>query len=407
MIATRFKALIGFAVFAVCFAQSFAGDPPAKNDTLLRPVSILSLAFSPDGKMLVAATGEKDQPKSVIAWHTDTWKRCWEHTGGGPYASISFAPDGKTIAAAHSKPTALRLDAATGTAIGEIGPHPKGVRMVIHIPETDLLATGSDGVIRLWDLKTGKVARELRGHLAEVGRLQVSPEGRWLVSIGPDTARAWDLMDGTELKNAIEKRRDGYDGITFVSANRVLLCDSLHKIIELPSGKEIIHFKNSGGGAASSYSPKAGLLALRWHSDSTVWIADLTFRSPTGVEQPQIDKLLKDFDDDSYEVRVAATAAMRKLGSVAEPALRAATTNGASPEVRIRARETRKTILDEPLRQLKGHTGPVGPMAFSPDGKLLATGAGDGTIRLWDPQTGKEVRCLEVKTPLDNPSSPP
>jgi len=70
--------------------------------------------------------------------------------------------------------------------------------------------------------------------------------------------------------------------------------------------------------------------------------------------------------------------------------------DGPSAEVRMRARETRKAILDEPLRRLTGHTGALGPMAFSPEGKLFATGAADGTVRLWDPQTGRELARLEV-----------
>src|SRR5262249_27755527 len=38
------------------------------------------------------------------------------------------------------------------------------------------------------------------------------------------------------------------------------------------------------------------------------------------------------------------------------------------------------------------HSGPVQSVAFSPDGKIIATGGTDGTIRLWDRQTFAEVR---------------
>ena len=140
----------------------------------------------------------------------------------------------------------------------------------------------------------------------------------------------------------------------------------------------------------------AGLAAFAGYGRPVAAIADLTFRPPTAEERARIDKLLKDLDDDSYDVREAATAAMRAVGSVAEPALQAAASGGPSAEVRMRAREARQVILDEPVRHLTGHTGAVGAMAFAPDGTVFATGAEDGTVRLWNPRTGKELARLVV-----------
>jgi WD40 repeat protein len=82
---------------------------------------------------------------------------------------------------------------------------------------------------------------------------------------------------------------------------------------------------------------------------------------------------------------------LTQIRSVAEPALRQAMTESPSVEVRMGARETGEAILEEPIRRLTGITGGVGPMAFSPGGRLFVTGTDGGTIRAWDPRTGRQT----------------
>jgi len=53
------------------------------------------------------------------------------------------------------------------------------------------------------------------------------------------------------------------------------------------------------------------------------------------------------------------------------------------------------TILEAPPLELKGHTSDVWGVAFSPDGKYLASGSSDGTARLWDLATGETVHIFE------------
>ena len=48
------------------------------------------------------------------------------------------------------------------------------------------------------------------------------------------------------------------------------------------------------------------------------------------------------------------------------------------------------------LRSFLGHSDAVNSVAFSPDGKWALSGSGDKTVRLWDCQTGKQIYCLKL-----------
>jgi WD40 repeat protein len=64
---------------------------------------------------------------------------------------------------------------------------------------------------------------------------------------------------------------------------------------------------------------------------------------------------------------------------------------GSDKAIRVFDAQTQKELLT-----MMGHTGRVTALAFSPDGKLLASGSADRSIGLWEAATGKELRRFKV-----------
>ena len=223
-------------------------------------------------------------------------------------------------------------------------------------PDEKTLASACwDGSVRLWDPETGKETGRFRVDSTPTGRtalmaVAITPDGKTLIAMeNHDLVHVWDLATGKERRQL--KGGNGF-------------CLALS-----PDGKTI---------AKGLSGERKGEQVVLWDVDTGEKLRGLwaTTRIVHGLAFSRDGKLLAAGDDAPLDDKDGASSV--RLWDPADGRL---------------------------VRELKGHTGGITAIAFSPADKRLASASHDGTIRLWDPADGRHIRSIAV--PDDHPCSEP
>ncbi|GAB4296759.1 MAG: hypothetical protein Fur0025_34510 [Oscillatoriaceae cyanobacterium] len=146
-------------------------------------------AVSANGRLL-ALGGDKD----IYLWDLTTGQFLRQLTGHTSWVySLSFSPDGQTLASGSDDNTVRLWDVATGRELRQLTGHTSSVYSVSFSPDGQTLASGSDdNTVRLWDVATGQELRQLQGHKDWVRSVSFSPDGQTLASgSGDGVVRLW------------------------------------------------------------------------------------------------------------------------------------------------------------------------------------------------------------------------
>jgi WD40 repeat protein len=334
--------------------------------TLTHAHWVIRVLFSPDGRQLIVSgmsatiyvwdptsgqiiktlTGHSDWVWSIdtsddgntlISAGEDRTIRVWDVRMGACHTmfhahqdriwSISLAPDGRHVVSGSEDRTISIWDLQQGKCVKTIGGYGNWIKSIAFVTQHGWLAScHRDGGIRLWNWQNLTCVHTLLGHLDAVPTIAVSPDGKYLASSSLDrTIRIWDLHD--------------------------LTC--CHILLDLNKSAPGTQVDGSCALVFSSDSQK--LVVGNYQADLQIW----------DIASGELDRSF-----DGHPNRIQAVALCHIHQTIA---------TACENKIRIWDLAT-----GECLQEIVAHYQPVLTLAFSADGRYLASGSMDKTVKIWD-----------------------
>jgi WD40 repeat protein len=336
------------------------------------------VAFSPDGTMLASNCSAL----GLMVWQVATARQRTISSLGydGVISSVAFSPDGLTLAAGSGNrwdiPGVVRLwDVATGVERARLPAHDAWIRSVAFSPDGRLLAFGGgDGSVRLWDTLGGDLRLTIPGLDAAVSSdiRYGDDDGDVSISVPVFSDAVWSVAfspDGTTLAVG---RGDPWVGPGSFQLYDVLTSETLADMREVVAADPLVTFSVYH----LAFSPDGTLLAIvNGHHKVQLW--DVA----TGQKHA-------DLSMDTYSM--AGSLAFSPAGTLLAAAGSWSDCNGYLTVCGPQDSEAEILLWDiatgEPLPALKGRSSTANAVTFSPDGQLIAVGTHE-SVELWDMAT--------------------
>ncbi len=353
--------------------------PPAPPLPVGEPVSTLTgfdLAFHPDGSLLAVPSSDH----SVRVWDVSSGRKVLTLRGHkGRVQAVAFSPDGRRLASTSEDNTVKVWDVDAGLARGELPApvftlegHTDRVIGVAFSPDGRLMASaGNDGTVKVWQAATGAPLFDLPGQAIpnpQVVVLAFSPDGRRLAAGSErNTVKVWDLTTGDAVY-ALSGHTKPILNVTFNPDGSRLISAGRDRVVKVWDL----------GGA------EPGALAPRWtQSEGTTLSAWCMALSPDGsrlaVGGPTADGNVRVYDTTTGKILLTLRGDYRVVSVAFSPDGRRLASAGYDRTVRLWDTTTGQEVLS-----LHGHKDIVGRVLFSRDGRRLASASADGTVRVWD-----------------------
>jgi WD40 repeat protein len=405
---------------------------------------VYAMAFSPDGRTLALANMKKDL---VALYDVESKIKIGELTGqAGRLMAMVISPDGTMLAAGGADEAIHLWDLPGQRELRRLEGHRSAVSALAFSPDSRRLASGGvDGTVRFWDLADPQTPPAPLTNVLDA--FAFSPDSRWLLTLGTDSkARLWELparrlvrtWDAPALGTVVFATDGDLVLASCGSSNQPPFVQRIAGTNLMPAGTTVpksignnlspsivapedvtipLSTAGSPGRVCSALALSSdGKTAVTGYADGTMaaWDAcsgahrhNLEPHFLHAGHSPAVGRLVISADNQivaaarfgSVQIRTWSLSDGRNLG-IGVGGIVYSVSMALSPDGRQVAcggmgQGPNVNIWNTSLRtremRLHGHLDHVTALAFAPDGRTLASSSVDGTVKLWNLATQRDV----------------
>ncbi len=299
----------------------------------------------------------------------------------------SFSPDGKTLMALSDFAPITIRDSRSGKVRFTYKDFPSDASPLSCAFAPDgkrALCTGRDGSVKIWNISSGKTLLKIPAHSSYVMDAAFSPDGTRIVSASWDkTAAIWNATTGKKIAR-LKGFSDDLERCVFIPGKDAVVIsskDNTARMFNASDGTPMVTFHHNGEPTYLAASPDGRSLftACRFEPVQSIWNLETGKRTrrlgpPSWIHDPlrSLGSMIGVKGPSHHYVHCVAYS----------PDGRWIATGTLHHDIRILDAATGSLRLT--VRTRAGHSESIDAISFSPDCKRLLTGSGDGSLKIWD-----------------------